>query len=276
MIAKYKILGIFIITCFAFACANQSILIDVKEPHSKKRNGIVNEFYDNGKIQYQTYYIDGQSIFRIYYDKHGQIKTLLTFVDYPERNYGIYIFGNNYKRGKLTWSKQLDLDSLNRFYDIKTINNGKISIDSLNQINDSINHRDRFPNWDTTLIPFKIKIVKNKDTILNGFDFSLSKDSKFFFPLKSERFNCFFFKNVDSICDFNLNFNNKKITFRHIETVRLMHESEWIITINPEASDSCFDIMRAHSGCFANVWEKEISKCPQNNFIFIRNFEIRY
>lgn len=273
---NYICFATIILTSLLVSCFHNSLITDIKYPHTRKSNGIVNDFYDNGRLATQRYYIDGQSIFIINYNKHGKIKAIRTTIYYPKSNNVTYVFGNIYKRGKLTSCWQLDMDSINRYFDIKTLNNGKIRIDSLNRINDSINHRDRFQNRDTTIIPFRIKVVVSKDTLLDGFNFYLSKDFKSFLPLKSERYNCFFFENVDSLCDFNLEIQKKKLVFRHIEAVRLMHESEWIITIDPEASDNCFDIIREYSGCFKNAFEKHPSDCKQNNFIFIRDFELPY
>jgi hypothetical protein len=276
MIRHFILFGLLIISALLECCTHKALLINVSEPHSKNLNGFLNTFDENGRISNQSYYIDGQCIFSIYYGKHGRISSLCTHVSYPEYNNILNVACNQYYHGKLISCQQMNLDSLNRFYDLETINNGQITFDSLSKINDSINNRDRFLHWDTTFIPFRIMLVENKDTTLTDFKFYLTKYLKIYLPILNEKLNCYSFKNVDSICDFNLEYKNRKIIFNNIETVRLMFESEWIITIDPEASDTCFDIMSARAGCFMNVYQKEISECKHNNFIFIRDFRISY
>lgn len=276
---KTILLSLGILFFFLFqSCTSQRAKYNNKSFNFQKNGkniGAFNYFYENGNIALQEYYIDGVLIYRIQYDKHGKIKYIHTNLYYPEKSYYIGVFGNKYKNGKLIEFGQMDLDSLNRFYDLKTFNNGKLKIDSLARFNDSINHRPRFLKRDTSLIPFKIIVVDNKDTLLNGFDFFLSKGSIDYYPIKNSQLDCFMFKNVDSICDFNLLYKNRIIRFKNIETARFMHEVEWTIQLDSLASDTCYDVIYGKAG-FGNFWLKEISKCEHKNLIWLKNFEILY
>ena len=131
-----------------------------------------------------------------------------------------------------------------------------------------------FGQWGTNWIPFKISLVDNKDTLSNGFDFYLSSGNKEFRPTINDSLKCFQFKNVDSLVDFNISYKNKTYVFKNIETVRLMYDCKWTISLDSFATDTCYEIIADHAGCFANVYlgPDPIPNCDNKHYIWLTSF----
>ena len=132
----------------------------------------------------------------------------------------------------------------------------------------------QYSHRDTTWIPFKIKLLDNKDTLTTGFDFYLTKDKKTYIPSINDSLKCFQFLNVDSLVDFNLNYKNKNYKFKNIETVRLMYDHLWKVRLNPLSADTCYEIIADQAGCFVNVYISPypIPKCDNKNHISVTSF----
>lgn len=111
-----------------------------------------------------------------------------------------------------------------------------------------------FGQRDTTWIPFRIALVDNIDTLSSGFDFYLTSENKEFRPTVNDSLQCFQFTNVDSIADFNIRYKNNTYTFKHIETVRLMYDANWVVKLDTLTTEYfCYVIIANQAGCFVNV-----------------------
>lgn len=126
----------------------------------------------------------------------------------------------------------------------------------------------------TDWIPFKVKLVDSKDTLINGFEFYLTSGDKQFRPTKNDSLNCFQFQNIDSLVDFHLIYKNNHYKLKGIETVRLMYDCEWTFTPDSNATDTCYRIVADHAGCFVNVYlgPYPIPACDKSNYVWLTSF----
>lgn len=91
--------------------------------------GLQKTFDDDDNL-IEEFTIDGKLIIRIYYYKN-EIISIEGHLPIYEKDMGLISFRNYYKRGKLVQSCQINLDSVNRHFDLETMNNGTLKIDSL-------------------------------------------------------------------------------------------------------------------------------------------------
>ena len=117
-------------------------------------------------------------------------------------------------------------------------------------------------------------MVDKKDTLTTGFEFYLTNEIKEFRPTINDSLKCFQFVNVDSLMDFNISYKNKNYKFKKIETVRLMYDSKWTVTLDTFATDTCYKIIADHAGCFVNVYlgPYPIPKCDNKHYIWLTSF----
>ncbi len=98
--------------------------------------GLTKHYDEDGNLV-ETFKMDGHTIFIIKYYRNEIILIEGKLPIYEENS--IYTsFRNYYKRGKLVQSCQINLDSVNRHFDLETMNNGTLRIDSLFRVADSI------------------------------------------------------------------------------------------------------------------------------------------
>lgn len=132
-----------------------------------------------------------------------------------------------------------------------------------------------FGQQDTTWIPFRIALVDNMDTVSNGFEFYLTSGNKEYRPTVNDSLQCFQFINVNSIADFYIYYKNKTYKFNHIETVRLMYETKWVVTLDTLTRDYyCYEIIADQVGCFVNVnvGFYLYPPCEHKHHIFLTSF----
>ncbi len=113
------------------------------------------------------------------------------------------------------------------------------------------------------------------DTLTNGFDFYLTSGNKVYKPSVNDSLQCFQFINVDSIADFNIYYKNTTYKFNHIETVRLMYDAKWVVTLDTLTTEYfCYEIIADQVGCFVNVSVGLYFNppCEHKNHIWLTSF----
>ena len=142
-----------------------------------------------------------------------------------------------------------------------------------------------FGQKDTTIIAFRIKLVDNKDTLTNGFDFYLEHGNKTYFPTVNDSLKCYEFHNVDDYVNFKLRYKNQHYTFKDIYTKGLISDNEWTVTPNSLATQNCYEIWAEHAGCFQNVFlgptnvsnliHGKETTCENKTYIYLTRFQPR-
>ncbi|MEO9258265.1 MAG: hypothetical protein ABI207_07780 [Crocinitomicaceae bacterium] len=127
-------------------------------------------------------------------------------------------------------------------------------------------------NW----VPFKIKLVDNKDTLNTGFDFYLTSGDKQFLPTKNDSLNCFQFQNIDSLVDFHLIYKNNHYKLKNLDAVRMLYYKEWTFTPNNNATDTCYMIIIDRLGCFSKAYfaPYPVPICDDKNYVWVTSFRI--
>jgi hypothetical protein len=142
-----------------------------------------------------------------------------------------------------------------------------------------------FGQNDNTIVAFRIKLVDNKDTLTEGFDFYLAHGAKTYFPLINDSLKCYEFNNVDDYVDFKLKYKNQDYTFKDIYTKGLISDNEWTVSPNSNATQSCYEMWAEQVGCFQNVFlgpsnasnqiHGKETACENKSYIYISSFQPR-
>ena len=142
-----------------------------------------------------------------------------------------------------------------------------------------------FGQNDTTILAFRIKLVDNKDTLSNGFEFYLEQGNKTYFPTINDSLKCYEFHNVDNYVDFKLRYKDQNYTFKDIYTKGLISDYEWTVTPNSKAAQNCYEIWAEQAGCFQHVFlgpsnasnliHGEETACDNKSYIWLTRFRPR-